>query len=112
MKKIVMTHDLKNDTTKVLESPYGDAGAVYSGTLGMIEHFRLQLVSFRGQDKTAAEQEYLERDIKGYERILASNNEANANAFLRRKSESRRSAVKYKDNIDVIDSLIAEGVWL
>jgi hypothetical protein len=99
------------DTIEVQESPYGDAGTTYTGYLGMLNHFRLQLVSFRELPKTKKELEYLNRDIAGYDMILASNNENNAEEFIVRKSEARKFGSKYADNLAVIEAIKADGKW-
>lgn len=40
------------------KSPYGDEGKTYCNKLGMIEHFILQLKSYREQDKTQEQRGY------------------------------------------------------
>ena len=97
---------------KIEESPYGDKGAVYTGLLGMIQHFRLQLIHYRKQDKTKEEREYLEQDIKGYEMILDSGSEKNAVNFLDLKDQERRGLQKaFKDNVAVIEFMKANNLW-
>lgn len=89
------------------ESPYGDQGVEYIGTLGMFQHFKLQLISFRSPNKTKEESEYLERDIEGYELIINSKSEANAINFLKKKQEG-----KFRDNLEVISAMKKEGLWI
>lgn len=100
---------------EIEESPYGDKGAVYEGMLGMIQHFRLQLMSFRSQDKTPKERQHLEDDIEGYEIILASKSEKNAQAFMeaKRGERFRQNGFRslFKNNLEVIEFCKKNGTW-
>ena len=100
---------------EIEESPYGDKGAVYEGMLGMMQHFRLQLMSFRNQNKTPAERELLEGDIAGYEEIIKSGSEANAQAFMEAKRGARFEQggfrELFKDNLAVVEHLKKTGKW-
>ena len=94
------------------KSPYGDEGKVYEGTLGMLNHFVLQLESFRSPTKTKEQAEYLELDIKGYKRILESNSEKNADNFMKIKDEERLTGIyKFANNNEIVDHLIKENLW-
>jgi hypothetical protein len=108
--KVVSEYEVKlgTDETIITKSPYGDEGAVYKGTLGLINHFRLQLISYRSLPKSKDQLEYLERDIHGYDLILASNSEKNAVNFISFKSNTKP---RLKDNLAVIDALKANGKW-
>lgn len=102
---------------EILESPYGDTGKTYEGMLGMIQHFRLQLISFRGQPgKTAHEEAWLEADIMGYEEILKSNSEENARAFMKikRGPEWEENGFKdlFEDNLQIVEHLKTTGQWI
>jgi len=93
------------------KSPYGDEGTTYSGALGMFQHYILQLKSFRVQDKTKEEREHLESDIRGYEEVLASGSEKNAENFLKIKQEARAIGVRFKNNEDVIKYMKDKNLW-
>jgi hypothetical protein len=96
----------------VVESPYGDRGAVYEGALGMMNHFLLQLKSFRGQNRTEEEREFLEADIRGYEEILKSNSQKNAREFIHIKHEERiKGITSFPTNEAIVNHLKATGVW-
>lgn len=96
----------------VKESPYGDSGVTYSGALAIFNHFILQLKSFRSLKKTKEESDYLESDIRGYELILESKSEANAEKFLELKTKSRLGQLpRFKDNLAVIEHMKETGVW-
>ena len=100
---------------EIEESPYGDKGQVYEGMLGMIQHFRLQLISFRSQNKTPEERQHLEDDIRGYEIILASGSESNAQAFMEakrgRRFEENGFKPLFKNNLEVIEFCKKSGTW-
>lgn len=97
---------------EIEESPYGDTGTVYDGLLGMMQHFRLQLISFRSPTKTPEEAEYLEADIRGYDEIIKSKSQDNAEAFMELKSESRRGRRPgFRNNEEIVNHLKAEGKW-
>lgn len=97
------------------ESPFGDKGVVYEGDLGMIQHFRLQLISYRTQNLTKKERAALEADIKGYEMLLESKSEKNAQVFIeaKRGEKFEKGGFKelFKNNIEVIEHLKATGNW-
>jgi hypothetical protein len=95
------------------QSPYGDTGAVYEGALGMMQHFKLQLESFRHPDKSPEDAKALEDDILGYVEILNSKSEKNADNFLRLKAGDRVSANRrFSNNLDVIKHLKDSGLWI
>ena len=93
------------------ESPYGDTGSEYEGMLGMMNHFLLQLKSFRTQQKTTEEREYLEADIRGYEQILASGSQNIARAFVKLKQDAARSGARFENNEAVIRHMKENGLW-
>lgn len=95
---------------KIEESPYGDSGAVYDGMLGMCQHWILQLKSFRTQNKTKEERDYLEADIRGYEAILESGSQDVAIRFMEIK-HTRRRELGLKDNEMIVDYMKANGLW-
>lgn len=90
----------------IQESPYGDSGVVYEGVLGMVQHWILQLKSFRNENRTQAEQEHLEADIRGYEQILESGKEDNAKVFLEIKQKGG-----FPNNEEVVAFLKKNGLW-
>lgn len=98
---------------EIEESPYGDKGATYEGMLGMINHFVLQLKYFRDQLKTPEERAYLEADIEGYEMILKSNSEKNANTFMKLKHQDRlnKKGRIYPNNTALVNHMKATGAW-
>jgi hypothetical protein len=89
------------------QSPYGDTGAVYEGALGMMQHFRLQLISFRGK---SPDTDGLEQDILGYEAVIASGSEKNANAFLEYKRDENH-VERCANNFELVEWLKANGHW-
>lgn len=97
------------------KSPFGDEGAVYEGSLGLLQHFRLQLISYRSQNKTKEAREFLEADIKGYEEVLESKSENNAQAFMEakrgRRFEAKGFEELFKNNREVVAWLKANGKW-
>lgn len=93
------------------ESPYGDTGKVYEGMLGMFQHFRLQLISYRTQNKTPEARQYLEDDIAGYEAVIESGLEENAQNFMKLK-KSRISPDRFKDNSAIVHYMKSTGVWI
>lgn len=102
----------KDVKIKIERSPYGDSGAEYDGLLGMMQHFRLQLMSFRGQQKTKEDRERLEADIAGYDEIIKSASEENARAFLEHKrSGPPNFEEKFKDSLTVIGHIKTQGLW-
>lgn len=103
---------MSDNIITIEESPYGDTGAVYVGNLGIMNHFCLQLKSFRNQNKTPEERQYLEDDISGYEEILKSNSEENATSFMVTKSEAMRAGKRFKNNLEIINHLKETGKWL
>lgn len=91
-------------------SPFGDAGEVYEGEIGMFKHFRLQLISYRDQPKTKEQREHLEADIAGYDEVIASGKEENARAFLvNKRDENHRD--KFKNNLELVQFLKDSGQW-
>ena len=103
--------DEKQDIQLTIEeSPYGDQGAVYEGTLAMFNHFRLQLISFRDQPRSAEQRDYLEADIAGYEELLASGSEKNAENFLKFKRDENHQD-RFADNLALIKWLKENGKW-
>lgn len=95
---------------EIEESPFGDTGAVYKGLLGMVNHFKLQLTSYRSPLKTKEESEYLERDIAGYDEILKSNSEENAQAFMKAKVNPPVKP-RFSDNLAIVNYLKEKGLW-
>ena len=93
---------------KIAKSPYGDAGTTYTGMLGMTNFFKLQLISFRSQEKTDAERQHLEADISGYDEILQRNNEDDACAFYILKQHADSD---FENNMEVIKELKRTGAW-
>ena len=95
------------------ESPYGDSGAVYDGMLGMMQHYILQLKSFRSPKKTKEESEHLEADIAGYEEVLKSGSEKNAEMFMQTKHRSHVDGIRivFKNNLEVVQYLKSIGRW-
>jgi len=98
--------------TTIEESPYGDTGAVYEGALGIMQHFHLQLISFRPQEKTEEERAYLEADIAGYEEIIKSGKEENAQLFMQHKRDPETHLPRFKNNLAVIAYLKEQGLWV
>lgn len=97
---------------KIEQSPYGDTGVEYDGLLGMMQHFRLQLMSFRNQPKTQEERDYLEADIAGYEEIIKSKSHENARLFIEyKRSGPPDFEEKFANNLAVVDHLKAIGLW-
>ena len=92
-------------------SPYGDTGKVYEGALGMFQHYILQLSSFRSQNKTPKEREYLEADIRGYEMIVASGSEKNAVKFLELKRDAITFEDRFENNEKLVEYMKANGHW-
>ncbi len=98
---------------EIEQSPYGDTGAVYEGLLGMMNHYILQLKSFRTQNKTPEERAHLEADIRGYEEILKSGSQANARKFMEAKQGwiENASMKRFENNEKVIEYLKVTGLW-
>lgn len=95
---------------KIEESPFGDTGVTYHGQLGMMQHFRLQLISYRSQNKTPEQRAYLEADIAGYEEVIASGSEENALAFIANKRDAGRHN-RFANNTELVKWLKAQGIW-
>lgn len=96
---------------KIEKSPFGDEGVTYTGQLAMFNHFRLQLISYRTQDKTPEERAYLEADIAGYDEILKSGHEENAQEFMKNKRDPATYLNRFKDNLSLVNWLKANGKW-
>lgn len=103
----------KDDIQVTIEkSPYGDAGAVYDGMLGMMQHYILQLSSFRSQQHTDEERAYLEADIRGYKEIVKAGKQSNARKFMEIKHESRMTGKeKFANNEKIVEHMKASGLW-
>jgi len=95
---------------KIEESPFGDAGKEYDGTLGMFQHFRLQLISYRNQNKTPDERAHLEADIAGYEEVIATGSEETARNFLKYKRDEKHRS-RCANNLELNKWLKDNGHW-
>lgn len=95
------------------ESPYGDSGAKYEGLLGMMNHFILQLKSFRHPNKSSEDAAYLEADIRGYQEVLDSGSQDNAREFLRIKQKGNPLAgnQRFENNEAVVAFMKEQGIW-
>jgi hypothetical protein len=95
------------------ESPYGDTGAVYEGALGMMNHWVLQLETFKTQPSQTKEGlEAIDADITGYKEILASGSQENANKFLEIKTNGKRGVgLEYKDNLAIVNHMKENNLW-
>ena len=96
------------------ESPYGDKGKTYDGMLGMINHWILQLQHFRQQPaQTSAGIEAIDADIAGYQEVLDSGKEENAQTFLKIKEKGYRGLMKpFKDNKAIVQHMKESGLWV
>lgn len=112
MKEEVEYHfNEKDQTITIVRSPFGDEGVVYNGYLGLINHFILQLKSYRALPKTTEEREYLEMDIAGYEELLAKGSEEIVNSFINIKQRARASGKPFKNNLEIIDGMKMMKLW-
>ena len=97
---------------EIEESPYGDKGKTYKGYLGMMNHWILQLQSFRSPTKSKEEAEYLEADIRGYEEVLKSGHEQNAINFMNEKHQARVAGRRHADNECIVAYLKENKRWI
>lgn len=104
---------------EIEQSPYGDTGKTYEGMLGMINHFLLQLESFRPQWLNDPEHlAYIDRDIAGYKELLTTNEETvQAWMTLKRGGKPGRPAseddhyIRWPDNLAIVEHMKASGAW-
>lgn len=79
----------------------------------MLQHFKvfhMQLCGYRGLKKTPEERAYLEADITGYELVMESESEANANNFMITKHKLKDTNPKI-NNTQVVEYMKENGLW-
>ena len=95
-----------------IESPWDNG--TYEGILGMFVHYIKQLEYFRKQkeqddDGRAA----IDADIRGYQQILDSKSEQNADTFLKIKALGHTGKMKpFRTNEDVVKHMKENGLWV
>lgn len=92
-----------------IEAPWTDGEETFEGALGMMAQFKKQLLYFQEQNDT----ESIRNDIAGYDLILKSKSEDNAQNFLKFKVDSLCGEidVKFKNNLEVVKYLKEKGEW-
>lgn len=92
-----------------INTPWGklDSDAT---ALQCVAHFRKQM-DYILDRKASPHPEFTRQERAGYDIVLASKSEANAQAFITFKGECRERGVKPPTNIEVIRQLKASGKW-
>ena len=90
-----------------IDAPWTNGPKTYVGMLAFLGQAREQLLYFQKQKDT----EHIRRDIEGYEMILKSESEQNANRFIELKQNAVRVGNRFKDNLAVIEEMKRDGSW-
>lgn len=90
-----------------INAPWTEGAITFKGCLGFIQQTKAQLLFYQKQNDT----EHIRKDIEGYDLILESNSEENAENFLEVKMEHRFAGKKFANNLEVIEHLKKEGKW-
>lgn len=91
-----------------IDAPWTNGPQEYVGMLAFLGQAREQLLFFQKEKNT----EHIRNDIEGYELILKSGQEANANRFLELKQNALRVGNRFENNLAVIDIMKKDGSWL
>lgn len=111
MKVDEIVFDKTGEGFTVVSSEWDKPGIKRTGCLGLMEHTLLQLKSYRQLNKTPEKRQHLEDDISGYEMILATGSEKNAEHFFELKAKSIKMREPFKNNLEVIKALKNAGIW-
>lgn len=90
-----------------ISAPWTNGDQEFSDMLGFISQIKMQLEYFR---KNGNESQSLKNDLEGYEEILKSKSEKNAEKFLEEKHDRRMTGMPC-DNLTVIKYLKETNQW-
>ena len=90
-----------------VKSPWGEYSP--NSFLSMVAMFKDQLLHFQKTNSSA----YLKEDIKGYDEILKSKSEKNAEnfLFLKRRIKSVELDLDLKNNMEIVNYMKESKTW-